>query len=1763
MKFKTLPNLRMISSISLLTALLAPYGGYVDDLDTFMIPATSSIEGGKAQDWEDVNGHSQIAEADPILDTPQKGDDTEDSEGYIINFNNLSIIEVIRFISKISGTNFIFNEEELDFKVTIVSEGPTSIDNIMTALLQILRIHNLSILQQGNAIVIHQNKGVITPPKLVNGGDDVSLATRLFKVHYLTTDKLSSLIKPYLSDDALINTSPETGHILITDINTNIEKIAELLKALDAPNTQLELASYQVKNLNITMLMNLSSKILEPLSEGARLELVPQPVSNSIFIVSTPYLIQRALVVLETLDEGKPLEDSQAMTVIKDKAKTDGKKSQPAADQTTIMGRRQILIENLEKRLLHAKEAQQTRESLAEEQKYHSQRQKTLTAIDKLLEKIKKSEEEGGDQQHLKALVTSLEETRQELEKQDVSRLKDFQQTIANLRKEVQKEMGDTHARDTFLKQLQGVSDEVQKLEGSIVEERKQFQDLVNTLEKQIYQVRQEALALHGEKLKQEERMEQRFKLVEDLIKALREADHKPIEDKPGLIQRLPILTEGRGGGSSEREADILLERISNFLDSQQVSKGEHLFQQRQTVQEASDELVEKIQKMLEEDRQARVKQLEKEIHAVSQQLEGVNKESKAREKQASAERVKKLQQIEKLEEEINQTQEVLKKTSVEILATIKEEVSDYQGVQDKIEELITKLDTSLEGDDQRPEPEPKQYAQDLQELEQLLEKDQKLSGKSIDRFGSLIKKLEQVIVDQRHINEKAINNKLDDIKQALQSNKQIISKDQQQVVKLVQKIDRVLQDTTLSLEERQKKLDGLIETLKDKIRNGIMQQLDDTEASVKGSLKAITDYLEALVKVKDSNIEYLSKQLKGIQDSDHQAKIKKELEELKQQQQEAQQAIEQIHKLSDFQPLAISQDEQQVAELLKDIPQLSNKEEVAKFQKRLQNLQGSLEEQSQEALKSQQAKVELTEEIEKSVKQATAVALDNQQFTNKLQEMISQTVLKHTDESRRQLLEALQEMRPDYSKIAEQLTQGKPSPESTKFKDLLQKVHQSSIKGSQDTQQMLAKRDEVIENLQDTLSALSENTSTQYQSLQDQLQQIKGELVKTSSKHSRVVQANTDATKDIHSRLKTLQGQLEESQQTLNQQHQQNMDDLQVQKSQQDFSDKHQQKLEELLEEVRNYKPKAAMSEEERQKLLDDIQEQLKEEEQLAGQEDVRRQLVQDLENLQERIYNKAEESGVSPEKLEDIKNSEADTIAKIKNLLELERSQRLDKHADLRQQIQNLQDNKDKILAEQRHKKLEAAEESRQKLIEEEKKARLMRAIRRKRADRKSRSDGGSDIDFPEIDYQQQDAGTSFFVYKLEYQDGAEIVSSLHEISEGLGVETDPALRRSLDKIQYLPSSNAILISGTKDVLKKIRILIANMDIPIRQVFIEMLVVETTIDNSLNFGVQWGVFHKGSDGVNNSFGSWLDKGSSWDSAVRTLARDGSISPTTAGGQTGAQPVPAATEGFNLGIIGRVLSHGDNSFTSLGALVKTMVQDSNTNIILNPQLVTEENNTAEIFVGEQTRYKASSVTQTGGNVETTYTTANIGTTLKVTPRLGNRVDVVTLDIEQNVSDSLSSNEEIGPITRNSITSTRVHIPDQNFLIMSGMIHDKGIEKKSSIPCLGAIPVLGAAFKDDNNSRQKRNLMIFIRPHILSNEEDIKALTESRRLLYKQESDFDDWHFEVKSGLKALNTPAKKMKEIGRGFGVEFTDKELGLEEDKPNQGLDFYKRIE
>lgn len=390
-----------------------------------------------------------------------------------------------------------------------------------------------------------------------------------------------------------------------------------------------------------------------------------------------------------------------------------------------------------------------------------------------------------------------------------------------------------------------------------------------------------------------------------------------------------------------------------------------------------------------------------------------------------------------------------------------------------------------------------------------------------------------------------------------------------------------------------------------------------------------------------------------------------------------------------------------------------------------------------------------------------------------------------------------------------------------------------------------------------------------------------------------------------------------------------------------------------------------------------------------------------------------------------------------------------------------------------------------------------------------------------------------TQFLIYKLQYRKNSEVTKALKSLSESLmkasqagggqkAELTQSDLIITLNSLQDLDDNNTIVFTGTRASLEKVKSLVAEIDIPVRQVFIEALVIDTTLSNSLQFGVQWGgkIQRRNlgagigfRDPILSAFGGDLD-------AIQQ------VTPV----QVSA---PTAPPGLSAGYLGRKIKFLGKGFRSTGALIQALQSDSETHIIMNPKIVTEHNVPAEVFVGQQIPIKGqtianSTIGSTSSVLATNYNTQEIGVSLKVTPLISAHENV-TLIIEQKISTASAvqvnsqGKGDAPPATVNETrTVTRVHLPTDHFLVMSGLITEQHDIVSNKIPLLGSIPIIGALFSTNTDTPQKRNLMIFIRPIIIDNTNDIDEITKNQDTLLKQKSAVQQGNNQLMDTLRSL-----------------------------------------
>ena len=270
-----------------------------------------------------------------------------------------------------------------------------------------------------------------------------------------------------------------------------------------------------------------------------------------------------------------------------------------------------------------------------------------------------------------------------------------------------------------------------------------------------------------------------------------------------------------------------------------------------------------------------------------------------------------------------------------------------------------------------------------------------------------------------------------------------------------------------------------------------------------------------------------------------------------------------------------------------------------------------------------------------------------------------------------------------------------------------------------------------------------------------------------------------------------------------------------------------------------------------------------------------------------------------------------------------------------------------------------------------------------------------------------------------------------------------------------------------------------------------------------------------------------------------------GTLTPSTTVPNTTTNFLPSSGTGqFDLGIIGEVIRHNGNTYLTLGSLMQALQQNNEITIVMTPKIITQDGKTSTIFQGSNIPFAGSFVSNTStgsGNPFTIGTTnleyRDIGINLTVTPVLGNS-DIVTLDIalDQSSTTLNATNQQITfnntgvPTNINGITTskvamqTTVHVPDNHFLILSGMTNNSNSKTKTGIPCLGGLPIIGAAFSTDNDANVNTNTVIFIRPHILNSLEDMKKITKKEEEFFRDQAGTPFLEHNFDEGMELIKT---------------------------------------
>jgi general secretion pathway protein D len=319
---------------------------------------------------------------------------------------------------------------------------------------------------------------------------------------------------------------------------------------------------------------------------------------------------------------------------------------------------------------------------------------------------------------------------------------------------------------------------------------------------------------------------------------------------------------------------------------------------------------------------------------------------------------------------------------------------------------------------------------------------------------------------------------------------------------------------------------------------------------------------------------------------------------------------------------------------------------------------------------------------------------------------------------------------------------------------------------------------------------------------------------------------------------------------------------------------------------------------------------------------------------------------------------------------------------------------------------------------------------------------------------------------------------------------------------------ATNALIITAPPKIMKSLMGVIDKLDIRRAQVQVEAIIVEVDVNKSSNLGVQWLLFGQGNSTVPAGIINLPGTGTSIvDLAVAALGvSQGTISgttttPGTVPGIAGSSAISSSTVGTGATVaVGRVVNNG----VSFAALIQALRSDGSSNIISTPSLITMNNEEAEVKVTQEIPLitgSFSNTTQSVGGTSSPFQTIQreeVGTILKVTPHI-NEGNSVQLKIEQEDSSPGAKLTDSADISTNKRSiKTTVLIEDGGIIVLGGLMSDTVTESEDRVPGLGAIPIIGNLFKSRSGSRQKKNLVVFIRPRIMRDADATESTSEAK-----------------------------------------------------------------
>jgi general secretion pathway protein D len=278
----------------------------------------------------------------------------------------------------------------------------------------------------------------------------------------------------------------------------------------------------------------------------------------------------------------------------------------------------------------------------------------------------------------------------------------------------------------------------------------------------------------------------------------------------------------------------------------------------------------------------------------------------------------------------------------------------------------------------------------------------------------------------------------------------------------------------------------------------------------------------------------------------------------------------------------------------------------------------------------------------------------------------------------------------------------------------------------------------------------------------------------------------------------------------------------------------------------------------------------------------------------------------------------------------------------------------------------------------------------------------------------------------------------------------------------------NNAILVYGTPAEFERVEAALRRLDVPVTQVLIEASIVEVTLTDNTQYGLQW------------TFADALANGKTGTSRL-----SGQIDGSFGGPQQG-------------------FSYTLSNALGVRAVLNALAEKSLVKVISSPSLMVLDNHVASINVGSQQPIRSTETITSGGNVSTSIQYKDTGVALSVLPTV-NTGDMVTMQISQAVTDVGLPDSATGQrsFLQRQISS-KVAVRSGETIVLGGLIRDNGTDGSSGIPIVHEIPIFGALFGQKVKKLDRTELLVIITPRVVRSDQDARDISRDLRERMKE-----------------------------------------------------------